>query len=1034
MHRSLALCALVWLSTVSPMWAEPPQERERESRESGEVREPEWRDYDDYRERQEYVSQLSSRDRLRLTSEIYQSRMLVGSQRIANATPGWKSIGPVDGAGRIVSISVHPKDQGTLLVAAAGGGVFRSTDLGLHWTSITDDLLDLSVGAVAYAPSDPQTIYIGSGDPFGLSGIGFLASHDGGATWSLPTSVVADHFSMLSVHPTNRDEIVAATSAGLLRSTNGGRDWTKATELANATTLVRDPLNPGALYATGTSPDNVPLFLRSSDGGATWVSQSAWVPRNSSRISLAIAPQHPSVLYALLRGGEPLRSRIFKSVDAGTTWSDLPGIADHDLLGQQASYDNTIVVSPTSENVVFAGGIDSYVTRDGGVTWESLPFTHQDMQVLVFQGTDLWLGNDGGIFLSIDDGVNIEPKNRTLVTRQFYAISSDPFDPKRLVAGSQDNGISVRSSAGEAEWGQSIAGGDVTSTLIHSYMPELVNYCIQYGAFERIGTERVLPPYAQHYTTPGDKFPFRTVLAASPSNPAVLYTASLEHLWRSTDAGTTWSALSDDSNFTRTARAIVVSASDPDVLIYLASDGASRSEDGGETWRSYRDARLNGSNAVAIDPQDANIFYLTVPAATPTVKSNLMRSMDGGASFTQLVLPARPVELKIDPVDPHTLYLGTEGGVYRSPDQGATWVSLSDGLPATSVLDIDLSSDGSRMRVATFGRGVWERELHPPAERPSFTTPVPEQVVAQVGQRLLFSAAARTPNSSLRLIWSFSDDWSVQTRSTNSARVEHLFATAGTYLVSTIAEDALGGRVMAQTKVNVIDPADDCDHSFVVPADAALPASLFVTLEGATAQEGDPTSSCEAARNGVWFEYTPQHDIDLELYSELGGSISVWTGPRCGPYLAVPGACGVNGAPLRFSAKGGTTLRILATLSSTASIDPAAGPNEFVIAQVDQPDYVRPIAVVPAVAPASRWTRVKIVGEGFRANARVKVNGMPARDVEVIDGNTLEATVFASLPGEASVTVTNPGGNSGSLHRQFRFVDGTKRQRPVKRT
>ncbi len=142
------------------------------------------------------------------------------------AADRWVSLGPTNGAGRMTSLAPHPTVMGTLYAGAAGGGVWKTVDDGASWIPLTDDLPDLAVGAIALAPSEPERIYLGTGEPVGMPGIGLLTSTDGGANWVLPSEVVANSFYRISVHPDRPLEVVAATDAGGLRSTDGGATWT----------------------------------------------------------------------------------------------------------------------------------------------------------------------------------------------------------------------------------------------------------------------------------------------------------------------------------------------------------------------------------------------------------------------------------------------------------------------------------------------------------------------------------------------------------------------------------------------------------------------------------------------------------------------------------------------------------------------------------------------------------------------------------------------------------------------------------------
>ncbi|HEY6120770.1 MAG TPA: hypothetical protein VIV66_12490, partial [Pyrinomonadaceae bacterium] len=192
--------------------------------------------------------ELDAKLKLRIAREGYEQRELEKIRaQTAALTGSWVSIGPTNGAGRISSIAVHPTIAGTLSTGADGGGVWKTTDGGNSWSTLTDSINNLSVGAIAIAPSSPNLIYVGTGSEHS-SGIGLLRSTDGGNTWLFPATVVAGRFWRLSVHPTDPLDLLAATDSGVLRSTDGGQNWRVTLGSIAAEDVERDPTNPLVVY------------------------------------------------------------------------------------------------------------------------------------------------------------------------------------------------------------------------------------------------------------------------------------------------------------------------------------------------------------------------------------------------------------------------------------------------------------------------------------------------------------------------------------------------------------------------------------------------------------------------------------------------------------------------------------------------------------------------------------------------------------------------------------------------------------------
>lgn len=518
-------------NTAPQQPAEPPVKGEVEIDEGDRIRER----IRLYLSRHGEGGRLDPERRLRAIRDDYQRRRSEDATRgISTQAIGgtnWISLGPTNGAGRTVSIAPHPTDPATIYIGAAGGGVWKTTDSGTSWRPLTDSLTDLSVGAVTFAPSDPNIVYLGTGEgsvaiDF-IPGIGFLKSTDGGENWILPSSVVAEKFYRILVHPTSPLEVIAGTSQGGLRSTDGGATWTTVIDpnvFGHVTDIVRHPTNPLILYATtwdvfgwcvrrgcGIQSSRV---LQSTDGGVTWRKRSRGLPVSDStdrvnRLSIAISPSNPSVLYvatSILETalGQDL-SHIYKSTNEGASWSELTSLSTHSsflvrsYLGGQAWYDNTIIVSPTNENVVIAGGVRYVRSTDGGTTWSTPPFegsrVHVDAHDLRYQGSRLYIANDGGVWSTDDDGETSTEHNTGLVTRQYYAMANDPANRNRICAGSQDNGTDWRPDAGGTLW-TNVLGGDGFDCAFSPGVPSIAFGTIQGASiFRTKNAEGELPRF-----------------------------------------------------------------------------------------------------------------------------------------------------------------------------------------------------------------------------------------------------------------------------------------------------------------------------------------------------------------------------------------------------------------------------------------------------------------------------------------------------------------------------------------------------------
>ncbi len=899
----------------------------------------------------------------------------------AVAGTNWISIGPSNGAGRATGIAAHPSIPGTLLIGAAGGGVWKTIDAGASWTPLTDSLNDLSVGAIAIAPSSPDVIYLGSGEggyaiDF-IPGIGLLRSTDGGANWILPSSVVATKFYRISVHPANPNDLIIGTNRGALRSTDGGANFASVINTAtyqDVTDIVRHPGNPNILYAATWDAFgwcarfncgiSTPRVLKSTDDGVTWTEKSSGIPVSTTtveinRMALAISPSNPSVLYLNssifdINTGDEV-SHIYKTVNAGDSWSDIVAVAANSnrsishFLGSQGWYDNTIVVSPGDENIVIAGGVGYIRSTDGGGTWQTAPFSststapHVDVHDLRYQGSRLYIANDGGIWSSPDNGQTAADHTAGLVTRQFYALHNDSVNRNRVIGGTQDNGTSRRGDAGGTLW-TPVIGGDGFECGFNALVPSIAYGTVQ---GERIFRTKDSGPAAQprffEITPPyqsGEGGPFLSILTIDPKTPWVVY-GGTNRVWRTTDAGDSWAPLAttttDGSVWTTSSiSAIAVNRGDNSVMLVSKSNNVFRTSDGGSTWARISNGlpTNRGINNVETDPSDPLTAYAAIAGTTGP---GVYQTRDGGLSWIDRAsgLPSFSAQVvRIDPTDSSVLYCGTDVGVYRSTNRGGSWSKFGTGLPSSSVHDLRILDDASILRVATHGRGVWELQVPPTGNNPpsaSISTPgVP--LIIQKGSRVDFSGSISDPDSgdSLTGQWIFPDQWQTAAAGQGPSTVSHTFNKAGIFPVTLSARDSHGALAAATVNITVTEPADICATPFVIPTNGPFPFSAQMNVEVATTQTSDPQPPCVSTglgrSNSVWFEFTPATSGKYQ-FSTCGTSvdtvISVWTGPACGPYTIVgadgcnddasssSSCAGVFASLLSVNATAGRTLRIM---------------------------------------------------------------------------------------------------------------------------
>ena len=994
-----------------------------------------------------------------------EQRQGIGTEAIAGNV--WTSIGPTNGAGRATAIALHASLPNTAIIGAAGGGAWKTTNGGLAWTPLTETLPNLSVGAISYAPSDANRLYLGTGEggyagDF-IPGIGLLFSNDGGVTWNLPSSVLASMFYRITVHPTNANEIIVGTNRGALRSTAGANGpWSTvipstpvaAVGYGDVTDIVRDPTNAAVLYATtwdrsrwcakNSCPPlqtfSSPTVLKSIDGGASWIPAAVGLPVSTStvrveRMSIAIAPSSPGTLYVLTAlfdgdSGTTL-SHVYKTTNGGVSWSDT-GLHTSDdqrvfnLLGTQAWYNNTIVVAPGDANTVIAGGVQYARSTDGGATW-TYPFVsptpHVDGHDLRYDtsGT-LWIANDGGIWTSTDHASTSTNRNAGLVTRQYYAMSMDRVNRNRILGGTQDNGTNFRADGGGTSW-SFFSGGDGFQCFIHPDAPGVAFSTFQFADLLRTKTASssvpLIAPSGPIFAANETK-PFFSVLKAEPANGSTLYLGSTR-VWKSTAAGESWLPL-PTSNVVggvwgeETIRSIAIAPSDPATIMVAKAGRVLRSVDGGTSW-SVITSGLPGRNVtnLEISPTNRNTAFTTIAGTSgPSVYFttdgiNWSARASGLPSFSAQVV-------RFDPTDSSTLYAGTDVGVYRSTDGGAAWHPFGTGMPAVSVYDIQILSDGSMLRAATHGRGIWELAVtgvvnHPPTV--SITAPLTPISVAR-GSVVTFSGAASDVNGdALALQWTFADDWSKKIGATT---VSHAFDRSGTWPVSLIAKDSHGAVGGAEAIVTVRESSDNCATPLIVPAAGPFPWSITLNSEPATRQSGlDPGNggSCYPfqPQKTMWLSFTPTVSDTYAFSlcaSRVAGIISAYDGPACGPHTALPmcvantqlGANCASEPSATLTLIAGVTYRFLVSSYYSNSFGP-------ITVSIDRGSAMATAirSVSPATAPIAGGTSVVLTGSGFSDGAIVRFGGVVATGVTVISPNLLTAIVPPHAAGNVDVSV-----------------------------
>jgi hypothetical protein len=764
-------------------------------------------------------------------------------------------------SGRIAAVAAHPTDPDTIYIAAAGGGVWKTTNGGTHWDPLTDTQATLSMSAIAIAPSNPLVIYAGTGEANNSDsnfGRGILKSIDGGANWTLLTNGGAfDRRSIarIAVDPTNADTVYAAVAwtsenglrgnTGIWKSTNGGLNWTNTTAVIDSsaayTDVQIDPNNTGTLYTAigdffGASKNGV---YKSVNGGGNW-SLLTGVPSGTvdGRITLALSKSNSNVVYVSISGtGQPGSSafgRLFKmmrSDTGGTSWTDLTA-GTPNYMADQGYYDTTLIVDPLNSAIVYAGGAAGPVfgqppalirSIDSGAHWSDISSggstPHADHHGIAFTAAGKLLdGDDGGLYrLDNTNPVTWTDLNGDLNTIQFEGIALHPTNPDLAIGGSQDNG--TERFVDNLAWTKS-EGGD--GGLV-KYSRTNPNRVYRQSPPESFGTGffRRSDDGGVNWVTKTSSLVadannqnFYAPFGVDPGNgDRVLY--GTNRVWETTTGGDSWAPISPVLAGTATlVDAIGLAASDVNTVYasfggqYASSSRVFVTTDRGANW--FERNLPAGSGRVAgleVDPTNAQVAYAVV---SNFGSGHVFRTADGGGTWTNVSgdLPNLPTwSFHLDPTT-GTLYAGNDDGVYASSNGGTTWSRFGTQLPHAQVFQIDLNSTLRTLGAGTHGRGLWEIWLNTP---PVVAPPSNQSGTEGASGTFTLGSFVDPDSSPYQVDVDWGDGSAHTTFSQGTAgdlgSQPHVYAEEGTQTVTVTVTNSAGQSDAKTFQITVSDPA-----------------------------------------------------------------------------------------------------------------------------------------------------------------------------------------------------------------------------------
>lgn len=680
-------------------------------------------------------------------------------QKAANAAiPSWSLAGPTNIPGRVADLAIDPTDVNTVYAASAAGGVFKSTDGGVGWTPVFDEIGPQPVGAIAVDPTNPDILYAGTGEANAATdnyeGTGVYKSVDAGATWThmgLPNSysigrIVVDPLRPETVYVAVAGRMFGFNSErGLYRSQNGGSTWEQLLFIDDTTGCIDVAFHPstGTVFAAMWHRWRNPVqrqaggwstaIWRSTDFGANWVKLNGGItpgfglPAPSAilgRSGLTLDP-NSTTIYAMYDEHPGNFAGIYRSDDLGDFWFRVNDGSMGNFVNGFGWYFGQIRCAQGNPNIVYACGVPLYRSENGGDAWQevatNIHVDHHAIAINPSNADQVYDGADGGVAYSSNGGDTWTPRGN-MGNSQFYAITIDKLNPERLYGGTQDNGT-LRTLTGAIDDWTRILGGDGFYVIVDHTNSSVIYAEFQNGSLRKsINNGGSFSSAMNGIDYNNERHNWSTPVEMAPYDNNVLYYGS-NRLYRTSNGAGLWTAISGDLTDGPgagnlgfgTITTIGVSPNTPGV-VYVGTDDANvwvTSNDGG-LWTNVSGGLPDRwVTRVTVHPTNPAIAYVTFSGyKVGDHAAHIYKTENSGTSWTPIggnLFDAPINDVVIDPDYPDSiLYIGTDFGVYMSNNDGDTWVELALGMPAvTPTHDLDFHQATRKLVAGTHGRSMY---------------------------------------------------------------------------------------------------------------------------------------------------------------------------------------------------------------------------------------------------------------------------------------------------------------------------------------
>ncbi|MEQ8323108.1 MAG: PKD domain-containing protein [Vicingaceae bacterium] len=657
----------------------------------------------------------------------------------------WNEVGPIampsngtgqpNGLGRVNCLAFHPSNSDIFYAGAPAGGLWKTEDGGSNWEILTDTLPTLGVSSIVLDYSNPNTLYLGTGDRDGADapGLGVWKSVDAGLTWAPSNTGMGNRvIGKMIMNPLDSSVLIAATSAGIYKSADKGQNWVrKTTNTSFYKDICYKPGDTNIVYSTANGN-----FYRSTNGGENWTQVSSGLT-SSNRMVIGVSPANANYVYLVLTNTRTFKG-LYRSTNSGqsfTLMSSTPNIMDYSANGSgtsgQAWYDLCVAVDPQNANVLYVAGVNIWKSTNGGSSWSlkahwtfgaSVPGVHADHHDLLFSPSDgkLYNGNDGGVYVSSNGGTAWSELSSGLSIAQIYKIGQSAQSNNLTINGYQDNGTAIY----DGSWRTEI-GGDGMECIIDPTDSNYMYGALYYGNIRR-STNNGLNFSGNIAGGVNESGEWVTPYVLKEGDPDVMI-SGFKNVWISSNikasstSSITWTKVSNNLGNSNSAgiRVLENSPVDNEILYISREDNKLfRSDNIGNSSPVF--TNISASLPTSTWPRDIEAHPTDVNKVYIVQSNKVYESNNKGLSWTNITGSLPNVSMNCivyDTSSSGNLYVGSDLGVFFKGSWMTDWIPFNGGLPYTAeVTELEIYYDGdmsdSRIKAATYGRGLWSSPLY----------------------------------------------------------------------------------------------------------------------------------------------------------------------------------------------------------------------------------------------------------------------------------------------------------------------------------